>query len=332
MLPSWCMGAVALTGGFLLNTLPVGHGIRLSLAIIAAGSGLRFFADGLAVLAIASFVGGVGIAAAQVFTPVVIKHRFPERAATVTAGYTACMNLGASAAAGLTPWLAELGGGWRAGLGLWCLPALVALSVWPRGIAPIDRDEPRARLPWRRPVAWRFAMFLIASSGIYVTLLAWTAPIYESLGWSSERAGLLLATLTAAQVAGSFAVFPLTWWGRDRRLGLGVAVTSVLVGLAGILLAPGVVPWSWMVLTGAGLGVAFPLALVLPMDYGSTPAETGGFTAMGFGLGLLVGGLTPWCVGLLRDLSGNFQAGLIALLLLCALKLTLALTFHPRAR
>jgi len=331
-LPSWCMGAVALSGGLLLNTLAAGQGIRLSLAVIAVGSVLRLFADGLALLALTSFIGGVGIAAAQVFTPVVIKHRFPERAATVTAGYTAFMNLGASIAAALTPWLADLMGGWRGGLGIWCVPALVALIAWPPGITPIGRNEPPAQLPWRRPVAWRLAVFLAASSGIYVTLLAWTAPIYEGLGWSNARAGLLLATLTAAQVIGAFAVFPLTWWGRDRRAGLAITVILLLVGLVGVWAAPEFAPWSWMLLIGGGLGGAFPLALVLPMDYGNSPVETGGFTAMGFGLGLLVGGLTPWWIGLLRDLSGDFQLGLGALIGLTGLKLFLALTFHPEGR
>ena len=331
-LPSLCMGAVAIGAGMLLNTVPLSQGIRLSLAIIGLGSGLRLFADGLGILALSSFIGGVGIATAQVFVPVVIKHRFANRAATVTAGYAAFMNLGASIAAATTPWIVGVLGGWRSGLAIWLLPALIAAVAWPSNIGLAAQNEPRARLPWRRPVARRLTVFLIASSGIYGTMLAWTAPIYETLGWSTTRAGLLLAVLTSAQVAGSLATLPLTWWSRDRRWGMGIAVLSLLIGLSGILLAPEIAPWSWMVLIGGGLGAAFPLALVLPMDYCTSPVETGGLTAMVFGVGVLIGGFTPWWIGLLRDLSGDFQSGILALIFLACVKLLLTFTFHPNAR
>lgn len=330
-LPAWCMGAVALVGGGVIGSLGTGWGMRWALLVLAFGSFIRVFADSLAVLAFASFLGGVGIAVAQVLTPVVIKARFPRRAATVMAGYTAFMNLGASLGAAVTPWLAAGLDGWRPALGLWCLPAVAALALWPGHLRVGDPSGRRSTaIPWCNPMGWRIAAFLVASSGTYVSLLSWTAPVYQALGWSEAQSGLLLAGFTAAQVIGAFLVLPLTLFSDDRRPGLVVTLSILGLGLAGMLWQPQAAPWLWMVLMGVGLGAAFPLALVLPLDYADTPEEAGGLTAMGFGLGLILGGLGPWMVGLLRDHFGGFTVALSALLVLVGVKILIATTFRPR--
>lgn len=326
--PTFCMGVVALVGGWLIGRLGIGPGMRIALWLVALGCAGRWVGLHPGVMFAATLVGGFGIACGQVLIPVVIKQYFPARAALMMGVFTTAMNLGAAIGAASTPALMNgAGGDWRLALGIWALPALLAALLWPVRLERARGDDVRA-LPWADARAWRMALFLGTGSIAYMSLLAWLVPFYVAQGHSQAEGAALLTVFTGAQIAGALLIPPLTGFWRDRRPALAVTLLLLMVGVAGFWWSPGAGGVMWAVIAGVGLGGSFPLALTLPLDYASTPAEAGRLSALVQGLAMLMGALGPLVFGVLRD-SFGFPAAMLFLLLSVVLSFLLGLTFRP---
>ena len=326
--PTFCMGAVALVGGWLIGRLGSGQGLRVALLLVAAGCLGRWVGFNPTVMFAATLVGGLGIACGQVLIPVVIKQYFPARAALMMGLFTTAMNLGAALGAAATPALMDAAGGhWQLALGIWALPALVAALLWPVNLARPRGDNARA-LPWADARAWRMALFLGTGSIAYMSLLAWLVPFYVAQGHSQAQGAALLTVFTGAQIAAALLVPPLAGVWRDRRPAMAICLLLLMVGIAGLWWAPasGGVPWA--VIAGIGLGGSFPLALTLPLDYAATPTEAGRLSALVQGLAMLMGALGPLLFGALRDGFG-FAAAMLFLLSAVGVSFLLGLTFRP---
>ena len=92
----------------------------------------------------------------------------------------------------------------------------------------------------------------------------------------------------------------------DRRPLLLLALMMQLIGFIGLIYLPQTLPWLWVLLSGLGLGGAFPLCPVLALDHLHQPAAAGRLVAFMQGVGFLLAGVTPYLSGLLRDYSGGF--------------------------
>ena len=326
--PTFCMGAVALVGGWLIARLGSGLGLRVAMLLVAAGCVGRWLGFNPTVMFAATLVGGLGIACGQVLIPVVIKQYFPGRAALMMGLFTTAMNLGAAVGAAATPALMAVGhGDWRLALGIWALPALVAALLWPVRLARPRGDNAWA-LPWADARAWRMAFFLGSGSIAYMSLLAWLVPFYVAQGHSQAQGAALLTVFTGAQIAAALLVPPLAGLWRDRRPAIAISLILLMVGVTGLWWAPasGGVPWA--VIAGIGLGGSFPLALTLPLDYAATPTEAGRLSALVQGLAMLMGALGPLLFGALRDGFG-FPAAMLFLLSSVVVSFLLGLTFPP---
>ncbi|MCH8505166.1 MAG: MFS transporter [Ectothiorhodospiraceae bacterium] len=329
-IPTACMGIVPLLGGWVLIRLGIGRGVQAALLLVALGSFGRWFTVHQSLLFFATFLGGVGIALSQVLIPVVIKQTFPVRGPLVMACYTTLMTLGAAFGAAATPALAAGLGNWPAALGLWAIPAVIAMLCWPARLA-LTGTITAGGLPWRRPVAWRMAGMIGLTSCVYMSLLSWTVPLYYSLGWTQLAAAQLLTTFTITQVVASLAVPVLSSRWPDRRPVGGLMLLSLVLGLLGMALAPEAAPVLWAMLAGMGLGALFSLLMILPLDYSETPLEAGRLSAMAIGLGMLLGALGPTLVGALRDGLG-FPAAMLFLCLSAVGAMVLGAGLAPPAR
>src|SRR5690606_23207483 len=138
--------------------------------------------------------------------------------------------------------------GWRTVLGVWALPAVVALAVWlpqlksgPSPAAPRASGSRSGRV-WRSPLAWQIAAFFGLQSMTYYVLLAWLPALLQCRGTSPAAAGWLLALSQATGIVGSAIVPAMACRFRDQRgtvalLGLleGVGLVGLLIpGLAGL--------------------------------------------------------------------------------------------------
>jgi CP family cyanate transporter-like MFS transporter len=203
---------------------------------------------------------------------------------------------------------------------VWAVPAVVACAVW----APValrvgrpDRSGPPVRLPWRDPFARKAACYMSGTSLMFYGWLTWLSPYYESHGWSPQRAGLLLAVWSVAQIPAALFAPALAERRRRWRFWGSLTLACGLAGTLGalVLAEPGVVgPWPWAVLMGIGVGAGFPMGLAViawRTPDGATSAATTGFA---MGIGYLAAGLGPLLMGVLIDLTGGYVAAIVVLL------------------
>lgn len=125
-----------------------------------------------------------------------------------------------------------------------------------------------------------------ASAQFGATMLAW---------WTAL--GLVLNVVGPWLVALFSTVYPAVL----------AAVVFLIVGNLGLALAPMSAPWLWVTLSGLG-PLTFPMALTLLNTRARTTAGATALSSFGQGVGYAVACTGPLLTGLVRDLSGGFQA------------------------
>jgi CP family cyanate transporter-like MFS transporter len=289
--------------------------VVLALGLIAAGTLTRALPVN-ALLFGGTVVLGVGIALGNVLLPALAKRDFPRRSGPMTSLYSSVMGLGATLGAGVSAPLA-LEIGWRASLGAWCVPALVALGVWlprpPEGRpGAVSRFRGSAfRSLGRSPLAWQVALFMGFQSLTFYVILTWLPDLLQDRGLGVAEAGWMLALSQATGILGT-AVVPM-WAARipDQR---AIVVTLGLmeaVALAG-LLAPGLTLVAlWVSLIGFALGGTFGLALLLLVLRAADAETAGELSGMAQSIGYGIAAAGPPAFGFMRDLTGSWVVPLL---------------------
>lgn len=332
--PAVCFALFGFAAPRLARRFGPGAVVCAGMAAITAGLALRPLAGTTPVFLAASALGLAGIAVSNVLVPVIVKRYFPHRVGTVTGLYSMALSVGTSAAAAVTVPLAHaMGGGWRLGLGMWAVPAAVAVLPWiplirDRAAAPARPrasagDAPSPAAPaqgehgriTRSRTAWGLGCFFgLQSTAAYVTM-GWSPQIYQDAGISAGRAGLLLAFIMALSVPLSFVLPPLA--ARMRSQGPVVAVLAVfqVAGFLGLWAAPAAEPWLWAFLLGVA-NCAFPLALTMIGMRSRTGAGVARLSAFAQSTGYLIAIPGPILVGTLNQATGGWglPMGLMAVL------------------
>jgi CP family cyanate transporter-like MFS transporter len=338
-LPVLCFGALAPLAPLLAKRLGVRSSIAGAMVVLLAGIAMRLL-PGIAFLFIGTALAGSAIAIGNVLVPVLVRRDFSGRTATVMALYSTALIGFAALAAGVSVPIANvLGGGWKGGLGIWAVPAAVAVLIWApwlwrrdAGTAPVagaDAEAGRERIPvtalLRRPLAWSVTGFFALQAGGFYATLAWLPSIFESHGASQAHAGFLLslslivglvAALTVPGLAGRFA--------HQRALMIGCCALTA-GGLAGVLLAPMSAPYLWTVLLGLGQNAAFPLALMLIVLRAGDVSYTQALSTMTQTVGYVLGAFAPLAVGAIHGATHSWTPSLILLLALVVPELVIGL-------
>ncbi|URM91862.1 MFS transporter [Streptomyces sp. MRC013] len=305
------------------------------MAAIAVGVACRPFAGGTPGFLAASALALAGIALSNVLMPAVVKRYFPDRVGTMTGLYSMALALGTSLAAAVTvPLTAALGGGWRAGLGVWAALAALAVLPW----IPVVRDHRAAARPVpsvgvpsagavpsvavpsegapaagprvaRSRTAWALACFFgLQATGAYITM-GWLPQIFRDAGVPAGTAGVLLAVTMVMGVPLAFVIPRVA--GRMRQQGPIVVALGLagLAGYAGLLTAPAAGAWLWAVLLGIS-NCAFPLALTMIGMRARTGTGVVRLSAFAQCAGYLLSIPGPILVGALYQHSGGWTAPL----------------------
>ncbi|GGQ24402.1 CynX/NimT family MFS transporter [Streptomyces roseolilacinus] len=293
---------------------------------IAVGVAVRPFAGGTPGFLAASALALMGIALSNVLMPVIVKRYFPDRVGTMTGLYSMALALGTSLAAAVTvPLTAALGGGWRAGLGVWAALAVLAVLPW----IPVVRDRrasaaaapaaspapaadaapPAGPRVARSRTAWALACFFgLQATGAYITM-GWLPQIFRDAGVPAGTAGVLLAVTMVMGVPLAFVIPRVA--GRMRQQGPIVVALGLsgLAGYAGLLTAPAAGAWLWAVLLGIS-NCAFPLALTMIGMRARTGTGVVRLSAFAQCAGYLLSVPGPILVGALYQHSGGWTAPL----------------------
>ena len=312
--PLLCLGLLAQLGPAIARRYPIERLLVAASLATALGTGLRGL-GGLAPLYAGTVLAGAAIALSQVVVPAWVRSRAPERAGMLIGAYSMSLVAGATVATFTAIPFARAFGGWEAALAVWALPAVVAALVWlplaARAHDPVP--APRGAPLWRNGVAWSIAVFMGLQSMAFFSTITWLPELLEADGFSAGYAGFLTGLTQLIQIAPAFAIPVLAARARSQIGVLAVIVGAGLVGLTGILVAPGAA-LLWMVVLGIGQGGALGLGLILPILRGRDAAQVAGMTAMSMGIGYLIASAGPALVGAVHDLSGDWTWPVIVIL------------------
>ena len=317
-LPVLCFGLLAAAAprlGRRFGIESVLVGAMVALAVGALGRVL----DGAPALFAGTVVAGGAIAVGNVLLPPLIKRDFPDRTGPMMGVYSMAVSGSAAVAAGVAVPLAGASGlGWRGALGVWAVPAAVAALVWlPRSRGHTRPPAtPPGRSLLRDPLAWQLTVYFGLQSLSFYAMLGWLPSMYRDFGASPAMAGFLLSLSGLVQIPVSLVLPGLA--GRARnQVGYAVGGTALIgAGLAGVLLAPMVAPYLWVVLLGVGQGACFALGLNLFVLRTRRVTDTARVSAMAQSIGYTLCAVGPLLVGVLRDVTGSWTAPLVLLLAL----------------
>jgi CP family cyanate transporter-like MFS transporter len=333
--PVVCFGLFAPLGAWLTRRVGMHRAVTVLASGLVAGLVLRLGPD-LATFVAGTLVAAIGIAALNVVTPVLVKADFPRRTGAMMGVYTTALVGVAGLSAGVTvPAEHAVGHGWRGGLAVWAVAAVVGLLFWAPQSA--DAGEPALDLPrmgslLRDRVAWAVTgYFGLQSLGLYA-LLAWLPTLFTDHGYSDSKAGALLSVCVGMEAP--IALITPTFATRrpsQRRLVAGSAAMTAL-GFLGLLVAPTSAPWLWVVLLGIGQGSSFPLSLTMLVLRSPTPEATTALSSMAQTGGYLIAALGVLLVGVIHAAAGDWSPSVAFLLVLMVPQLVCGLVAgRPRA-
>jgi CP family cyanate transporter-like MFS transporter len=332
--PVIAFGVVGLVAARSTRRLGLAWALVAAMAVLAVGLLVRVSVANPATVIAASAVALSGIAVGNILLPVAVKRWFPDRVGWATGLYAMSLSVGTAAAAAATVPIARIGGGWRAGLGSWALPVVLALVVWvvvagrtaPVPGAPRGPRAGAAAVPvHRNRQAWALAVFFGTQSLAAYTAMGWLPTIYQDAGVAPAAAGLYLALVMIIGAPIAIVLPVLAARRADQRAIVALLVTLTATAYAGLMLAPATLPALWAVLLGAGFG-AFPLALTLIGLRATTSAGTSQLSSLTQGVGYLIAAGGPVAVGVIHEATGGWTWPLIALLLVLVPQLVAGLT------
>ena len=292
------------------------------LALLCLAQLARLAPAGPAVLFATTMATGAAMGAASSMVPALIGAHARRSRGLLMGIYTTGMALGIAAAAALAVPLEHALGGWRESLAAWGVFAAVAAMAWTLVVARLRRFRPTvvspgggAGLPWSSRTARLVTVFFASQMVVGYGCMAWIAPLYVDLGRSATEAAALFVLFQVVQLASMVILPALTDLTRDRRPLLAVCSTSVSIGLVMLVVAPVTLAVPAIALAGLGAGGGATLGLVLMVDTTSSVVDGGRLTAMALLVGNAVGALAPLALGAVKDITGSFAPGLVALAL-----------------
>jgi CP family cyanate transporter-like MFS transporter len=332
-LPVLCMGLVPLLQPWLRRWISEHGGMLGGLSAIALACLWRLQLDSAWALIASAVLAGLGVAVVQGMMPGLVNRWFPSRLAGTMGLYSAALMSGGGLAAVLGPHISGHFGHWQAGLGVWAIPAVLAVLAWaalrPRQNAPKLAGATGGHwFSTRR--AWLLALYFGLINGGYTSMVAWLPAYHLEHGGTAQGGGDLVGLMTIFQVCGALGLPLLLRGFADRRPGLWLALSIQLVGFLGLLLAPTFAMGLWVAMIGFGLGACFSLSLTLTLEHLKTPAEAGSLAAFVQGIGFIITGIIPYITGWLRDISGDFQASWTLLSVTVLAMLLVTACFAPR--
>lgn len=308
-LPVLCLGLFAPLAPRLAARFGTERVVLWILLLLAGGIALRGLA-GSAGLFVGTLIGGASIGIIGVLLPGIVKREFPERADIMTGLYTMALCFGAALAAGATVPLARALDSWALALAFWSVPAVLAAVAW----RPQLRRAHTHALPptaagslWRDRLAWQVTLYMGLQSSLAYCVFGWLAVILQDRGVSAVSSGLIVSVSVMVQLVSALGAPWLARRHHDQRPMIRIVLGLSLAGLLGCLYAPVDALMLWAVLLGLGQGGSFSMALSLIVLRSPDAATAARLSGMAQGLGYVLASLGPLLLGLLHDLTHDWQ-------------------------
>ena len=341
--PVICFGVVSAFTAWLNRRYGEEMILLVALILLTAGLLLRGLAPG-AMLFPGTALAASAIAVLNVLLSSMAKRRWPERAGLLLGIYLTTLSAGAILSSLLSvPLYRSSGGSVRLALGVWALPAALAVLLWlpqlryrTAGPAPANAEPaadgaaalapPRAGVKvYRYALTWQVTAFMGLQSLLYYAALSWLPTIFQDRGDSAVTAGNLLALMGVGNLATSLIVPVLAHRRPSQRRLVVPSLIGTAAGLAGSLWAPlGSAPF-WVLVLGVSQGSCLGLAIFFMMARAPDAGVAASLSAFAQSVGYLVASVGPLMVGLLHSATGSWNIPVALLLVLCAAELATGL-------
>ena len=346
--PVICFGVVSAFTAWLNRRYGEEMILLAALVLLTAGLLLRGVAPGV-MLFPGTVLAASAIAVLNVLLSSMAKRRWPERAGLLIGIYLTTLSAGAILSSLLSVPLYDRSGSVQLALGVWALPAALAVLLWlpqlryrtaVRAPAAADGAVPEAHgaVPeadgaparagvkvYRFALTWQVTAFMGLQSLLYYAALSWLPTIFQDRGDSAVTAGNLLALMGVGNLATSLLV-PVLAHRRPSQRGLVVpSLIGTAAGLAGSLWAPlGSAPF-WVLVLGVSQGSCLGLAIFFMLARAPDAGVAASLSAFAQSVGYLVASAGPLVVGLLHSVTGSWNLPVALLLVLCAAELATGL-------
>ena len=335
--PVICFGVVSAFTAWLNRRYGEEMILLVALVLLTAGLLLRGVAPGV-MLFPGTVLAASAIAVLNVLLSSMAKRRWPERAGLLIGIYLTTLSAGAILSSLLSVPLYDSSGSVQLALGVWAVPAALAVLLWlPQlryrtvGLAPAAADgamvaPARAGVKvYRYALTWQVTAFMALQSLLYYAVLSWLPTIFQDRGDSAVTAGNLLALMGVGNLTTSLLV-PVLAHRRPSQRGLVVpSLIGTAAGLAGSLWAPlGSAPF-WVLVLGVSQGSCLGLAIFFMLARAPDAGVAASLSAFAQSVGYLVASVGPLMVGLLHSATGSWNLPLVLLLVLCAAELATGL-------
>src|SRR6516165_8094266 len=198
--PVLCFGAAAAPAAWLNRRFGEEVVLLAALGVLTAGLLLRGAAPDV-MLFPGTALAASAIAIMNVLLSSMVKRRNPERAGFLISTYLTALCVGAIIASLLAvPLYQASGGSVRLALGLWAVPAALAMLLWLPQLryraaarpalnpAPARIKSPHVKV-YKYVLAWQVMAFMGLQSLLYYAALSWLPTIFQDRGTSAVTAG-----------------------------------------------------------------------------------------------------------------------------------------------
>ncbi|WP_054716175.1 MFS transporter [Rhodococcus sp. SMB37] len=293
-------------------------------AMLMAGVGMAaraFMDETWSLLALSALaLGGMGIG--NVVIPPLVKRYFSDRLALVSSVYIVGVQLGTIAPAFAAVPLADAYG-WRVSIGIWAVFGFAAAVPWiailarRRGAAAEEQTGAAPQVHgqvWRSAVGWGMAGMFGMTSLVTYSMFTWIPDILGDAGASPAFGGAMVGLFSLMGLVGAFGGPTMCARMNNPFPAVLACAACMLVGFAGLWVAPMSVPILWIVLLGLGPST-FPMALTLINLRTRTQAGSSALSGFTQGVGYAVACTGPLLFGVLHDATSGWTASFALLTL-----------------
>ena len=304
--------------------------LMLTVLMIILGHLLRAFSWDSTALFFGSLLSLLGMGIGNVLLPVMVRKYFPNRVGLVSSFYLTLTALSATMASFVAVPISEVAG-WRFSLGQWAI--LAFLTIAPLSFL-LGNSKPEVKAEkvagdkaiWRSPTAVSIAFMQSVTAIIGYVSFAWLPLILvEHQGVSVIEGGLLLSLFSVIGLPISL-IMPIlsTRYPKSQSLIVWFSFVSGITGTLGFLFGDASLTWLWVIAFGFG-PTMFPLALTLFNLRSRKRSTVLAVSAFGQGVSYTTASLAVFLVGVLREVTGGWDAGLWLLFGSCLMAIPVAL-------
>ena len=302
----------------------------LTALMIVVGHLIRAFAWDSTSLFFGSILALLGMGIGNVLLPVMVRKYFPTRVGVISSFYITLTAISATSGSFFAvPAAQEFG--WRFSLGQWAILAFLT-AVPLLFLIGQSKPEKRAKAAFGQRAIWKSkTAWAIAGAQAITSLFGYVSFAYLPLILVEHNQ---VAVLTAGQLLSLFAVMGLptsllvpliaTRYPSSHSIIIYFSGLMGVVGPLGILFGTNDLLWLWVIFTGLGPSM-FPLALTLFNLRSRERSTVLALSAFGQGFSYLMATVTIFVIGVIREITGVWDAALWILLGSATLSLLIGL-------